>query len=111
VPTAPAPLAAVSGPDGSRLAPGGSLPTQEQAVVDAIERQYAETYRRLAGKGVSDGSSTSARHSADTFEPAPAPASTPRASLHAQAAAHTSIRATITDILAPDSTQYPRWRD
>jgi hypothetical protein len=84
---------------------------QEQAVVDAIERQYAETYRRLAGKGVSDGSPTSARHSADTFEPAPAPASTLRASLHAQAATLTSIRATVTDVLAPDSTQYPRWRD
>jgi hypothetical protein len=56
---------------------------QEQAVVDAIERQYAETYRRLDGKGVSDGSPTSARHSADTFEPTPAPASTLRASLHA----------------------------
>jgi hypothetical protein len=82
---------------------------QEQAVVDAIERQYTETYRRLAGKGVSDGSPTSARHSADTFEPAPA--STLRASLHAQAAALTSIRATVTDVLAPDSTQYPRWRD
>jgi hypothetical protein len=39
----------------------------EQAVVDAIERQYAVTYRRLAGKGVSDGSPTSARHCADTF--------------------------------------------
>jgi hypothetical protein len=84
---------------------------QEQAVVDAIERQYAETYRRLAGKGVSDGSPTSARHSANTFQPAPAPASTLRASLHAQAPALTSIRATITDVLAPDSTQYPRWRD
>jgi hypothetical protein len=53
----------------------------------------------------------SARHSADTFEPAPVPASTLRASLHAQAAALTSIRATVTDVLAPDSTQYPRWRD
>jgi hypothetical protein len=84
---------------------------QEQAVVDAIEHQYTETYRRLAGKGVSDGSPTSARQSADTFEPAPAPASTLRASLHAQAPALTSIRATVTDVLAPDSTQYPRWRD
>jgi hypothetical protein len=84
---------------------------QEQAVVDAIERQYAETYRRLADKGVSDGSPTSARHSADTFEPTPAPASTLRVSLHAQAMALTSIRATVTDVLAPDSTQYPRWRD
>jgi hypothetical protein len=84
---------------------------QEQAVVDAIERQYAETYCHLTGKGVSDGSPTSARHSADTFEPAPAPALTLRASLHAQAAALTSIRATVTDVLAPDSTQYPRWRD
>eukprot|EP00267_Zea_mays_P051678 XP_020404662.1 uncharacterized protein LOC109944343 [Zea mays] len=84
---------------------------QEQAVVDAIERQYAETYRRLAGKGVSDDSPTSARHCADTFESAPAPASTLRASLHAQAAALTSIRATVTDVLASDSTQYPRWRD
>jgi hypothetical protein len=82
---------------------------QEQAVVDAIERQYVETYRRLAGNGVSYGSPSSARHSADTFEPAPAPAST----LHAQAAALTitSIQATVTDVLAPDSTQYPRWRD
>jgi hypothetical protein len=84
---------------------------QEQAVVDAIESRYAETYRRLAGKGVSDGSHTSARHSADTFEPTPAPTSTLRASLHAQAAALTSIRLTITDVLAPHSTQYPRWRD
>jgi hypothetical protein len=84
---------------------------QEQALVDAIERQYAETYHRLAGKGVSDGSRTSARHSADTFEPAPAPALTLRASLHAQAAALTSIWATVTDVLAPDSTQYSRWRD
>eukprot|EP00267_Zea_mays_P045755 XP_020398082.1 uncharacterized protein LOC109941478 [Zea mays] len=84
---------------------------QEQAVVDTIERQYAETYHRLAGKGVPDGSPTSARHSADTFEPAPAPASTLRASLHAQAAALTNIRATVTDVLAPASTQYPRWRD
>jgi hypothetical protein len=84
---------------------------QEQAVVDAIERQYTETYHRLAGKGVSDGSPTSARHSADTFEPAPALASTLRASLHAQAATLTSIRATVTDVLAPASTQYPRWRD
>jgi hypothetical protein len=80
---------------------------QEQAVVDAIESQYAETYRRLAGKGVSDGSHTSARHNADTFEPTPAPASTLRASLHAQAAALTSILLTITDVLAPHSTQYP----
>jgi hypothetical protein len=55
-------------------------------VVDIIERQYAETYRRLAGNGVSDGSPTSARHNADTFEPTPAPVSTLRASLHAQAA-------------------------
>jgi hypothetical protein len=84
---------------------------QKQAVVDAIERQYAETYHRLAGKGMSDGSPTSARHSADTFEPTPTPASTLRGSLHAQAAALTSIRATVTDVLAPDSTQYPRWRD
>jgi hypothetical protein len=84
---------------------------QEQAVVDAIERQCAETYRRLAGKGVSDGSPTSARHNADTFEPTPAPASTLRASLHAQAVALTSIRATVTNVLAPDSTQYPWWRD
>jgi hypothetical protein len=84
---------------------------QEQAVVDTIERQYAETYRHLAGKGVSDGSPMSARHNTDTFEPAPVPASTLRASLHAQAAALTSIRATVTDILAPDSTQYPRWRN
>jgi hypothetical protein len=84
---------------------------QEQAVVDAIERQYAETYRRLASKGVSDGSPMSARHSADTFEPAPVPALTLRASLHAQAAALTSIRATVTDVLTSDSTQYPRWRD
>jgi uncharacterized membrane protein YgcG len=84
---------------------------QEQAVVDAIERQYAETYRRLAGKGESDGSPTSARHSAHTFEPAPAPTSTLRASLHAQAAALTNIRATVTDVLAPNSIQYPRWRD
>jgi hypothetical protein len=76
-----------------------------------MERQYAETYRRLADKGVSDGSLTSARHCADTFEPASAPTSTLRASLHAQAAALTSIRATITDILMPDSTQYPRWCD
>jgi hypothetical protein len=60
---------------------------------------------------VSDGSPTSARHYADTFEPASALASTLCASLHAQAAAHTSIRATVTDILTPDSTQYPRWRD
>eukprot|EP00267_Zea_mays_P022141 XP_008646683.1 proline-rich receptor-like protein kinase PERK14 [Zea mays] len=80
---------------------------QEQTVVDAIERQYAETYRHLAGKGMSDGSPTSAHHNADTFEPAPASAST----LHAQAAALTSIRATVTDVLAPDSTQYPQWRD
>eukprot|EP00267_Zea_mays_P045015 XP_020397249.1 calphotin-like [Zea mays] len=80
---------------------------QEQAVVDAIERQYAETCRRLAGKGVPDGSPTSARYSADTFEPAPTPASTLRASLHAQAAALTNIQATVTDVLAPDSTQYP----
>jgi type II secretory pathway pseudopilin PulG len=29
---------------------------QEQAVVNAIERQYTETYHCLAGKGVSDGS-------------------------------------------------------
>jgi hypothetical protein len=64
---------------------------QEQAVVDAIERQYTETYRRLADKDVSDGSPTSARHNADTFEPTPAPASTLRASLHAQAASLTSI--------------------
>jgi hypothetical protein len=84
---------------------------KEQAVVDTIERQYAETYRHLASKGMSDGSPMSARHSADTFEPAPVPASTLRASLHAQAAALTSIWATFTDILAPDSTQYPRWRD
>jgi hypothetical protein len=84
---------------------------QEQAVVGAIKRQYAETYRRLADKGVSDGSPTSAHHSADTFEPTPAPASTLRASLHAQVAALTSNRATVTDVLAPDSTQYPRWRD
>jgi hypothetical protein len=84
---------------------------QEQAVVDAIERQYAETYHRLADKGVSDGSPTSTRHNADTFEPTPAPASTLRASLHAQAAALTSIRATVIDVLAPDSTQYPWWRD
>jgi hypothetical protein len=84
---------------------------QEQAVLDAIVRQYAETYRRLAGKGVSDGSPTSARHRADTFEPAPTPASTLCASLHAQAAALTSIRATVTDVLAPNSTQYPRWHD
>jgi hypothetical protein len=76
-------------------------------VVDAIERQYAETYRYLTSKGVSNGSPTSARHSVDTFEPAPAPASTLRASLHAQAAALTSIRATVIDVLAPDSTQYP----
>jgi hypothetical protein len=84
---------------------------QEQTVVDAIERQYAETYRHLAGKGMSDGSPTSAHHSADTFEPAPASASTLCASLHAQVAALTSIRATVTDVLAPDSTQYPQWRD
>jgi hypothetical protein len=80
-------------------------------VVDAIECQYADTYRRLAGKSVSDGSPTSARHGADTFEPAPNSSSTLRASLNAQAAALTSIRATVTDVLAPDSTQYPRWRD
>jgi hypothetical protein len=80
-------------------------------VVDAIECQYADTYRRLAGKSVSDGSPTSARHGADTFEPAPNSASTLRASLNAQAAALTSIRATVTDVLASDSTQYPRWRD
>jgi hypothetical protein len=84
---------------------------QEQAVVDAIERQYAETYRCLAGKGVSDGSPTSARHCANTFESAPALASTLHASLHAQATALTSIRATVTDVLTPDSTQYPRWHD
>jgi hypothetical protein len=60
---------------------------------------------------VSDGSPTSARHNADTFEPALAPTSTLRASLHAQAAALTSIRATVIDVLAPDSTQYPRWRN
>jgi hypothetical protein len=84
---------------------------KEQAVVDAIERQYAETYRRLARKGMLDGSPMSARHSADTFEPTPVPASTLRASLHAQAAALTSIRATVTDILALNSTQYPQWRD
>jgi hypothetical protein len=84
---------------------------QEQAIVDAIKHQYTETYRRLAVKGVSNGSPTFARHSADTFEPTPALASTLRASLHAQAAALTSIRATVTDVLAPDSTQYPRWRD
>jgi hypothetical protein len=84
---------------------------QEQTVVDVIERQYAATYRRLAGKGVSDGSPTSARHNADIFDPALAPASTLRASHHAHAVALTSIRATVTDVLAPDSTQYPRWRD
>jgi hypothetical protein len=84
---------------------------QEQTVVDANERQYAETYHRLSGKGVSDGYPTFARHCADTFEPTPAPASTLRASLHAQAAALTSIWATVTDVLAPDSTQYPQWRD
>jgi hypothetical protein len=84
---------------------------QEQAVFDTIERQYAETYHCLAGKGVSDGNPTFARHSVDAFEPAPAPASTLRASLHAHATALTSIRATVTDVLAPDSTQYPRWRD
>jgi hypothetical protein len=65
---------------------------QQQAVVDAIERQYAETYHRLASKGVSDGSPTSAQHCTDIFEPAPAPASTLRASLHAQAVALNSIR-------------------
>jgi hypothetical protein len=83
---------------------------QEQAVVDAIKRQYVETYHRLAGKGMSDGSHVrlALRH---TFEPASAPASTLRASLHAQAAALTSIRTTVTDILVLDSTQYPRWRD
>jgi hypothetical protein len=84
---------------------------QEQAVVDAIERHYTKTCRRLAGKGVSDGSPTSAHHCVDTFKSAPAPASTLRASLHAQAAAFTSIRATITDVLVPDSSQYPRWHD
>jgi hypothetical protein len=55
---------------------------QERSVVNAIERQYVETYCRLAGKGVSDGSPMSARHSDDTFEPVPVPASTLRASLH-----------------------------
>jgi hypothetical protein len=60
---------------------------------------------------MSNGSPTSARHSADTIKPAPAPASTLRASLHAQATALTSIRATVTDVLAPNSTQYTRWRD
>jgi hypothetical protein len=83
----------------------------EQAVVDAIERQYIETYRRLAGKGVSDGSPTSAHHNVDTFEPALTLVSTLCASLDAQAAALTSIQVTVTDILAPDSTQYPRWRE
>jgi hypothetical protein len=56
---------------------------QEQVVVDAIKRQYTETYRHLAVKGVSNGSPTFARHSADTFKPAPTLASTLRASLHA----------------------------
>jgi hypothetical protein len=84
---------------------------QERAIVDAIERQYVETYHRLTGKVVSDGSPTSAHHTVDTFKPAPALASTLRASLHAQAAALTSIRATITDVLAPDSTLYPQWHD
>jgi hypothetical protein len=84
---------------------------QEKAVVDAIERQYADTYRRLASKGILDGSPTSARRYVDTFEPTPTPASTLRAYIHTQAAALTSIRATVTNVLAPDSTQYPRWRD
>jgi hypothetical protein len=42
---------------------------KEQAVVDAIERQYAETYCRLAGKSVLDGSPTFARHSATYSSP------------------------------------------
>jgi hypothetical protein len=83
----------------------------EQAIVDAIERQYTETYHHLASKAVSDGSPTSARRYADTFEPTAASNSTLRASLHAQATALTSIRATVTDVLVPDSTQYPRWRN
>jgi hypothetical protein len=68
----------------------------EQAVVDAIERQYAETYHHLIGKGVSDASPMTARYYADTFKPAATPTSTLRASLHAQAMALTSIRATVT---------------
>jgi hypothetical protein len=52
-----------------------------------------------------------ARHSADTFELALVPTLTLHASLHAQAVALTSIRTTVTDILAPYSTQYPRWCD
>jgi hypothetical protein len=45
----------------------------QQAVVDAIERQYVETYRRLVGKGISDGSPTSARHYAKTTPSSPRP--------------------------------------
>ena len=42
---------------------------KEQAIVDAIERQYAETYRRLTGKSVLDRSPTFARHSATYSSP------------------------------------------